>query len=109
MLEGIPLNALGIGSGWALVALFVILIYRGKLMPRQTYDDKAHEADEWRTESRIKDQQIHELTEQNTAMLRAFGPTLTDFLRGLRQAANGGRRAASDVVTDEDDDEVSDK
>jgi hypothetical protein len=57
------------------------------LVPRKTYDDKAHEADEWRTESRIKDQQIHELTEQNTAMLRAFGPTLTDFLRGLRQAA----------------------
>ena len=84
LVAGIPLADV---SPWALVAMFVVLVATGRLIPRRTYDDKAHEADEWRAESRVKDQQSHELTEQNSAMLKAFGPTLTDFLQGLRRAA----------------------
>lgn len=70
----------------ALLGLAIFLILRGYLVPRKTYDDKCHEVDEWRTEARIKDQQIHELTEQNTALLRDFGPLLTDFLHDLRES-----------------------
>lgn len=64
MIDGIPLEQVGIGSGWALAFLFVVLVYRGNLVPRRTYDDKVHEANEWRTESRIKDQQMVKKDEQ---------------------------------------------
>jgi hypothetical protein len=86
-LIGIPVEIL---APSALAGLAVLLILTGGLIPRRTYMDKAHEADQWRTESRIKDQQILELTEQNAKMLNAFGPTLTDFLKGLRRAGVGG-------------------
>lgn len=79
---GIPIDIL---APSALAGLCVLLILTGRLVPRRTYDDKAHEVDQWRTESRIKDQQILELTEQNTKMLNAFGPTLADFLRSIRR------------------------
>lgn len=85
MIEGLP--PVGILAPSALAGLAVLLILTGKLIPRRTYDDKAHEADEWRAESRIKDQQIHELAEQNTAMLREFGPTVTSFMDALKKAA----------------------
>lgn len=85
-LIGIPLDVL---APSALLGVAVLMILTGRLVPRRTYDDKAHEATEWRTESRLKDQQILELTNQNQAMLRAFGPTLTDFLQGLRRAGVG--------------------
>lgn len=51
-------------------------------------DDANHERGEWRTEARLNQQTIVELTEQNRAMLTAFGPTLTDFLDGFRRAAD---------------------
>lgn len=81
-LIGIPVSTL---APAALCGIFVLLVFFGRLVPRTTYDDKVHEADQWRTESRVKDQQILELTEQNNKMLNAFGPTLTDFLRSLRR------------------------
>ena len=71
----------------ALLGLAILAIITGRLVPRRTYDDKVHEAGEWRTEARVKDQQIHELTEQNTAMLREFGPTVTALLAGIRDQA----------------------
>lgn len=51
-------------AGWALVALFVTLMLRGKIVPRSSLDDANHDRDEWRAESRIKDQQIAEQNEQ---------------------------------------------
>lgn len=88
MFEGLPVSLLdGLGTV-GVVVVIGLLIATGKWVPRKTYDDKCHEADEWRTEARIKDQQIHELVEQNTALLREFGPLLTDFLHDLRAAAD---------------------
>lgn len=92
-LIGVPIEIL---APSALAGLAVLLILTGRLIPRSTYDDKVHEANEWRSESRIKDQQILELTEQNRSMLRAFGPTLTDFLAGLRRAGVGTREEGED-------------
>lgn len=86
MLEGLP--PVEVLTPAALLGVAILAIITGRLVPRRTYDDKAHEADEWRTEARIKDQQIHELTEQNTAMLREFGPTVADLLRGIRRRAD---------------------
>lgn len=86
MTEGLP--PIEVLTPSALLGLTIFLILRGYIVPRRTYDDKAHEADEWRTEARIKDQQIHELAEQNTAMLREFGPTVTSFMDALRKHAD---------------------
>jgi len=50
--------------------------------------DANHERSEWRTEARLNQQAVVELTEQNRAMLNAFGPTLASFLDSMRQVAN---------------------
>jgi hypothetical protein len=87
MIEGMPPTTVMAGlaivafGGWSLTFYFVRLIFVGRLVP-------SHDRDEWRAESRIKDQTIHEMTEQNTAMLREFGPTVTDLLRGIRRQAD---------------------
>jgi hypothetical protein len=105
-LDGLPL-ALANGIGVVGVVLIVgWLVWTGRLVPRATHDahvtllnerldDEQHEKAEWRTESRIKDQQIQELNEQNQ-MLRAFGTTLNDFLQGLRRAGIGDRRGVDE-------------
>lgn len=86
MIEGLPLDA---ANGLGVVGVCVLIVIgfaTGRIFTKRQYDDVIHDRDEWRAESRIKDQQVLELTEQNTKMLNAFGPTLTDFLRGLRRA-----------------------
>lgn len=91
---GIPVSAL---APSALAGLAVLLVLTGWLIPKRTHDEVTHDRDEWRAESRVKDQQILELTEQNKAMLNAFGPTLTDFLAGLRRAGVGTRDDGEDA------------
>lgn len=92
-LIGIPLEVLGPA---ALCGVFVLLVFTGQLIPRKTHDEAVHDRNEWRAESRIKDQQIAELTDQNVKMLNAFGPTLADFLQGLRRAGVGTRESGED-------------
>jgi hypothetical protein len=75
-----PLGYVTTGGGWALVALFVTLVLRGKLMPRSFYDDKVREGEADR-------KRADELAEQNGILLREFGPTLQKFLVDLRTAA----------------------
>lgn len=82
MLDGIPIYTL---TPSMLVGLVVLMVLTGRLVPRRTYDDQVERANQWMAESRIKDQQIHELAEQNTAMLREFGPTVTQFMDALRE------------------------
>ena len=48
VLGGLGIVATG---GWSLAIYFMRLVYRGQLVP-------VHELNEWRAESRIKDQQI---------------------------------------------------
>jgi hypothetical protein len=91
---GIPVSAL---APSAIAGLAVLLVLTGRLIPKRTHDEATHDRDEWRAESRVKDQQILELTEQNKAMLNAFGPTLTDFLAGLRRAGVGTRDDGEDA------------
>lgn len=90
-LDGIPVEVLGIGSGWTLVAVFVVLIYRGQLVPRKQYEDKEHEANEWRTELRLERQTNHELVEQNNLLLRDVAPAMTAFMASLQQAGEEHR------------------
>ena len=89
MIDGIPIALLNGAGAAGLVLLIGWLIATGKWVPRRTYDDKCHESDEWRAESRLKDQQLHEAMEQNSALLHEIGPTLADFLREMRAKATG--------------------
>ena len=100
-MEGIPLDALGIGSGWALVAGFVLLIYNGRLVPRRAVDDilkghtkqlefVEHDRDEWRAAHRISETARVEEREHNAALLADIAVPLKGFLEGFRQAAARG-------------------
>lgn len=90
MLDQIPFETLGIGSGWFLVGVFVLLIYRGNLVPRSTHEDALHDRDEWRAESRIKDAQIAEQNKQLGHMAEV-GQTVEAVMRAIQQpTARGG-------------------
>ena len=80
-LAGIPLAAL---TPSALLGITILAIVTGRLVPRRTYDDKAHEANEWRTESRLKDSQIAEKDEQ-LRHLAEVGKTVEQLARGLQR------------------------
>ena len=71
----LPVEFLGIGAGWAIVALFVVAILRGNLIPRRTYDDAVHDRDMWRAAhmtseaARVKGEvHLHDLLEATRTM-----------------------------------------
>ena len=94
MIEDLPWGAwLGIsGTGWALVAYCARLVYIGRLVPRSTLDDSNHDRDEWRAESRIKDQQIGEKDTQLRYMAEV-GETQKSVLASLQRLAEGQKGA----------------
>lgn len=90
-MESLPWNQFGIGSGWALVALFVWMIYTGRLKPKADLDRAEHEANEWRTEGRIKDQQIVEKDIQLRHM-EEVGKTVNQIMRSIDRRAHPGNQ-----------------
>jgi hypothetical protein len=55
-METLPdLGVLGPYSGWAIVGYGVLMIIRGALVPRRTYEDILHDRDEWRAAQRISE------------------------------------------------------
>ena len=98
---GIPLDALGIGSGWLLLCLFLIGFYRamsnGRLITRreadgieeaasQAVERAEHDRDEWRAEGRIKDAQIAE-KDQQLAHMAEVGQLVRDIMRALQRTS----------------------
>ena len=84
----------------ALLGLAVLLVLTGRLVPRRQYEDKEHEAAEWRTESRLKDQQLQVQGEQ-LLMLREVGASVEALMLAMRRSAglNGEQEAgARDVA-----------
>lgn len=77
--------SVGLGVVW--------MIATGRLVTRRENDNTVHREGEWRTESRIKDQQLQELSDQNDLLLNQIGPTLTKFLTDMRQFADDARRS----------------
>jgi hypothetical protein len=67
-----------------LLALGVWLILTGRLVPRRTYEDAIHDRDEWRAESRIRDQELSEKNVQ-LAHLAEVGKTQVAILYALKQ------------------------
>lgn len=97
MLEGIVWEQVGLGSGWALVAIFVLGFIRGQLYGRKAMEDVLHDRDEWRTESRLKDQQIDEQGLQLRYMAEV-GKTMEAILHSVHSLArSGGSRHEEEI------------
>lgn len=81
-MDSIPWDHIGVGSGWALVALFVVLVYRGILIPRRTYEDVMHDRDEWRAAHRISET-ARQVGQDQVAELLEHARTTDAFIRAL--------------------------
>lgn len=88
-MEALPWPQLGIGSGWLLVCFFVWLMFTGRIKPKADIDRADHEANEWRTESRIKDQQLLEKDIQ-LRHLEEVGRSMEQVLRALSHVLEEG-------------------
>lgn len=93
MLESIAWDQVGIGSGWALVTLGVVMIMRGYLVPKRFYDDMVHDRNEALASGRIKDQQLAEKDQQLSHMAEV-GKTMQAILTAIHGI--GGRSGGSD-------------
>ena len=78
-------------GGWLLVGMFVIAMWRGKVVPRSSLDDAIHDRDEWRAESRIKDTQLATKDEQ-LGHMREVGETQKALLTSIERLAAGQDR-----------------
>lgn len=81
------LSALDGVSTAALCLLLAVLFIRGIVVARWTFDEKAREAEEWRAESRLKDEQLRARDEQLQVALEV-GKTVDAILQSLPR---GGR------------------
>lgn len=87
MLEGIAWGqAVGIGSGWAIVVVGVLMIFRGYLVPKRFYDDIVHDRNEALTSNRLKDQHIMEQDRQLGHMAEV-GKTMEAILLAVHTIA----------------------
>jgi hypothetical protein len=84
-MDSIPWQTFSVATaGWLLVAGFVTAMWRGMVVPRRSLDDALHDRDEWRAESRIKDQQLAEKDFQ-LRHLAEVGETQKSVLSSLGQ------------------------
>ena len=70
------------------VALFWLLA-TGRLATRRELDKAEHDRDEWRTESRIKDQQM-QVKDEQLAHLAEVGKTVDAIMRALKSGPPRG-------------------
>ena len=93
-MDQIPWELAGPLSGWAaflgLVLLDVRAIWNGTVVPRPTHTEVVeraqHDAQEWRTEGRIKDQAIIAELEKIATTTEQTGRTLHDFIAAIQKA-----------------------
>lgn len=91
-LDALPWPAISAATGgWILTAAFVWAVLKGRLIPRTQHDDMIHDRNEWRTESRIKDQQIAEKDSQLRHLVEV-GETTKAVLTGVQQIAQARAR-----------------
>lgn len=82
-MDFIPWPQIGVGSGWALVVVAVLMVLTGRLVPKPSVDRVQHDANEWRTESRLKDQQLLEKDIQ-LRHLEELGRNFDQLMRTLQ-------------------------
>jgi hypothetical protein len=72
------------GIGVVGVVLLVFwLVWSGRLVTKRELDKAEHDRDEWRTESRIKDQQM-QVKDDQLAHLAEVGRTVDAIMRALK-------------------------
>jgi len=87
--DGIPI---GFIDGLGVVGVVLILgwlLASGRLVTRREHEATVHDRDEWRAESRIKDQQIRERDEQ-LRHLSEVGETVEAIMRSIQTRAQEG-------------------
>lgn len=97
-MESIPWGLIGPWSGWAAFLALALLnlraIWGGAVVPRPTHreavDRAEHDANEWRTEGRIKDQAILVELESIKSTVEQTGKTLHSFIAGVQRAGGLG-------------------
>lgn len=88
-MESIPPAILEIGGVAGLLVVLFWLIATGRLVTRRELEKAEHDRDEWRTESRIKDQQI-QVKDDQLDHLAEVGRTVDAVLRALKSGPPGG-------------------
>jgi hypothetical protein len=83
-MDAIPWNAVGAGSGWAIVGVLVIMLFRGLIVTRREHDGVVSDLRE--QNAALRETNKH-LAEQNSVMLGASMPAFNSLLTALRQAA----------------------
>ena len=77
------------GIGVVGVVLLVFwLLWSGRLVTKRELDNIAHDRDEWRTESRIKDQQI-QVKDEQLSHLAEVGRTVDSIVRAIKRGTEG--------------------
>ena len=92
-MDSIQWSLVGPWSGWAAFVTLAFLVLRavvkGDLVPRPTHERETnradHDANEWRTEGRIKDQAILVELESIKKTGEETGQTLHNFIAGLQK------------------------
>lgn len=92
MIEGlsVPWSEMGVVT---LVVIFAIGLGTGRLFTKRQYDDAIHDRDEWRAESRIKDQQLATKDEQidekdkQLQHMGEVGRTVDAIMRALQRSS----------------------
>lgn len=91
-MDQVPWPVIGPMTGWAafLVLAFLVIraVVKGDLIPRSTHEEKEHEANEWRTEGRIKDQAIIATLDQVKDAVEEQGRTTHAFIEALQKATD---------------------
>lgn len=92
-MDQIPWPVIGPASGWAVAVIEGLWIVRavmnGNWVSRREHEEKIHEANEWRTEGRIKDATISELITHNN-LLKELAATVNHVMRLLQNRAGSG-------------------
>lgn len=98
MIEGVPVGFLDGISIVGLVVLLGVALARGWIVTAREHATVIHDRDEWRTESRIKDQQLHvrdeEISEKNEQLrhLGEVGRTVHAIMQALQRGHDEGTR-----------------
>lgn len=88
MFETIPWDTIGPAG---LLAILILLILTGRLVPRRTMEDALHDRDEWRTAHRISEAARVELGEQVGELLEQ-GRTTNAFIQAISRVRHEDTR-----------------
>jgi len=73
--DGLAGQALTVGGPWALIALAVVMMLRGDIVPRRSLDDALRNVERWEAAHSRSEEGRHEALRQNAEMLEAVHAT----------------------------------